>query len=294
MTARVAAHLIVGDREEPFLPALLESISTAAQTLIVNDNGKGNSPHSGIFETSPFAGRTVIDRSPFTDFATARNICLRLHGEHDAGDWVLFVDADEVHGDVLRRIASNLGRVPERADFVDGYTWHFFQSFDWYTSIERRMCFFRFSRAARWERVVHEQLRGLRGARLVLPYVYAHYGHVLPAKRHALKGRQYSALGWPGAVVDEGQVDALDAESYFAAFWPRLLRFTGRHPGAAAASIRSMRAELAIQFHQTDALVRKHQPLAARLRNAVMKLNYEQRWRSRAFNRAALRLLRQR
>src|ERR1700678_3479016 len=35
----VAAHLILGPREEPFLPALLASIERVADVLIVNDNG---------------------------------------------------------------------------------------------------------------------------------------------------------------------------------------------------------------------------------------------------------------
>ena len=44
----------------------------------------------------------------------------------------------------VRHIAARLGELPAQYDFVDGYTWHFFASFDYYTSIERRMMFFRY------------------------------------------------------------------------------------------------------------------------------------------------------
>ena len=42
----IAAHLILGAREEPFLEAMLESVSGAATLLIVNDNAPDPSPHA--------------------------------------------------------------------------------------------------------------------------------------------------------------------------------------------------------------------------------------------------------
>src|SRR6516225_4507457 len=243
---RIAAHLILGPREEPFLPAMLDSISQAASLLIVNDNAPDRSPHSEILAQSAFGreGRLVVDRTPFSGFATARNICLRLHAEHDAGAWVAFVDADEVHGHAIGRIARRIGRVPLTYDFVDGYTWHFFASFVHYTSIERRMMFFRYRPEVRWEGDVHEQLRGLDGKRLAVPYVYAHYGHTLEPRRHAEKGRHYSSLGAPGNVLREEQLAAFDVVEYFRPVYPRLLRFSGAHPGAALETLERLRPKL--------------------------------------------------
>jgi len=290
---RVAAHLILGAREEPFLAALLDSLSGAVDSLIVNDNGPDPSPHEVMLRESWFGdhNRLFVDRAPFVDFSTARNRCLDAHARIGAGTWVAFVDADEVHAEAIRSIARNLGAVPATYDFIDGYTWHFFQSFDLYTSIERRMAFFRFKPGVRWAGSVHEGLEGLPGKRLALPYVYAHYGHVLPARRHAEKGRHYSSLGQSGEVVAEESLDSLDAATYFERIWPTLLCFSGEQPSAARSVVARLRQEYAADQKRALELARAAQPPLVRARNVVMKLNYELRWRSRAANPLARRLL---
>ncbi len=291
---RSAAHLIVGSRDEPFLAPLLESMSGAVDALVVNDNSTGDSPHEETLRASWFGrtGRLFVDRSPFTDFSAARNRCLDLHAQIGGGPWAAFVDADEVHGEAFGHVARNLDVVPQKYDFLDGYTWHFFQSFDLYTSIERRMAFFRVRPDVRWEGPVHEQLRGLDGRRLALPYVYAHYGHVLPPRRHAEKGRQYAGLGQIGEVVPEEKLDAIDPAVYFRSIWPIVLRFTAQHPVAARATIARLRQEYAHEQHRAMQLAWAAQPPLVRARNVTLKMNYEQRWRSRFANAIARRLLR--
>ncbi len=228
------------------MEAMLDSIADVASMLIVNDNGPDPSPHAATLAASRFGkeNRLMIDRTPFSGFAAARNVCMRLH-ERTGARWVAFIDADEVHGTAARRIADRLDRVPPEYDFVDGYTWHFFASFEYYTSIERRMMFFRYRPGLRWEGAVHEQLLGLSGKRIALPYVYAHYGHTLEPRRHAEKGRHYSSLGAPGSVLAEEQLDAFDVERYFAPVYPRLLRFRGAHPPAALADAGALASRLA-------------------------------------------------
>jgi len=290
---RIVAHLIVGPRPEPFLGALLESMAPAVERLFVNDNsglGEG-SPHAGTLAESPFGreGRLRVAQTTFEDFAGARNVCFQLDGEADERTWVAFVDADEVHGERFARIAARLDALPREIAYVDGYTWHFFQSFDWYASIERRMSFFRWTPQAHWEGKVHEQLVGVPGRRLALPYVYAHYGHVVPFAWAARKGQLYSSLGAPGtpltdddAVRADDEGDYRDVEAFFSDWWPRLMRFRGRHPQAAHALIARMRSERAAHFERVDEIVRRHQPPAIRARNLVRSLNYAQRWRLRA------------
>lgn len=281
----IAAHLILGPRDEPFLGALLESLAPVARLLIVNDNAPDPSPHAAVLAESAFAreGRAIVDRTPFAGFARARNVCLQLHARHAAGAWVAFVDADEVHGRPVARVAAHLEQLSPAYDRVDGYTWHFFGSFDYYTSIERRMMFFRFSPELRWEGSVHERLEGHTGKRIALPYVYGHYGHTLDPRRHAEKGRLYSSLGAEGDVLREDQLDAIDVREYFKTVYPRLLRFNGEHPPSARPTIERLRPQLAA-FHDLTRRIVDEQPFATKARNAARKLNYEIRWRGRALD----------
>ncbi len=288
----VAAHLILGPREEPFLGAMLESIAGVASLLIVNDNGPDPSPHLATLAASHF-GRTdrlVVDRTPFSGFASARNVCMRLHAQRCDARWVAFIDADEVHGIGARAIAQHLDRVPVEYDFVDGYTWHFFGSFSYYTSIERRMMFFRYGPQVRWEGAVHEQLQGLSGKRIALPYIYAHYGHTLEPRRHAEKGRHYSSLGAPGNVLREEELAAFDVVRYFAPVYPRLLPFTGSHPPCARSTLERLNHSLQRHHELTREVVRT-QSVAVKLRNLFRKPHYELRWRSRALDPLARRLV---
>ncbi|HET7814948.1 MAG TPA: glycosyltransferase [Candidatus Baltobacteraceae bacterium] len=291
---RVAAHLILGPREEPFLGALCESLKDACDVLLVNDNSPDPSPHAATLAQSTFGktGRLIVDRTPFTDFASARNVCVRLHREHDAGDWVVAVDGDDVHTPDVANITRNLHAVPEHIDYVDGYIRHFFQSFDWYMSVDRHRSFFRFKPELQWERSVHEQLAGLSGKRLALPYVYAHYGWVVPAQLHADKLRQYMRLGAPDET-HESALERVRPNSYvaFEKRWATAIRFTGAHPAAAQPTIEQIRRRRGPEFEQVDALVRESQSLPMRVRNAAMRWNFELRWRGRAINPLARRIL---
>ncbi len=288
----IAAHVILGAREEPFLSAMLSSIAGAADVAIVNDNSPDPSPHVQTLAASRFGreGRLIVDRTPFSGFAAARNVCLRIHEERGSGAWVAFIDADEVHGEAVQRIARHLNAVPGRFDFVDGYTWHFFGSFDYYTSIERRMMFFRFRPGLRWQGAVHERLLGLPGDRIVLPYVYAHYGHTLEPRRHAEKGRQYSSLGAPGNVLREDELEDFDVSKYFRPVYPRLLRFRGEHPPAASEVLGFLAPRLRSGHALTSASVNA-QPSATKVINSLRRLNYEVRWRSRFMAPLSRRLL---
>jgi hypothetical protein len=293
-SADIAAHLVLGPREEPFLGAMLDSIAGVAAVLLVNDNGPDPSPHVPVLAASRFGreARLVVDRTPFTGFGDARNVCLRLHALHSTARWIAFIDADEVHGAGIRSIAARLDSVPRDYDFIDGYTWHFFASFEYYTSIERRMMFFRYAPNLRWEGPVHEKLQGLDGKRIALPYVYGHYGHTLEPRRHAEKGRHYSSLGAPGGVLAEDELDAFDVARYFAPVYPRLLKFTGRHPAAARAVLAQLEPSLQKHHELTKRMVAS-EPMRVKLVNVVRKLNYEVRWRSRALLPMAQRLVRE-
>jgi hypothetical protein len=289
----VAAHLIVGANEEPFLPALLESLDGVADILLVNDNsGTADGPNARALHGSAFGarGRLVVDAAPFVDFAEARNRVLALHRTHVGHGWAAFVDADEVHHGLAAMIARNLPNVPADVAAIDAYTRHFVQSFGWYSSIERRLMFFRFTPNLRWEGAVHERLTGMDGTRLAIPYVYEHYGWVLPTKRLAAKGRQYAGLGQVIESLD-GVDDAVDADRFLRFFWPKAMRFHGRHPLALAPVRAALEQTYATEFARAEPTVRHFQPPQVRVANVVRRANFELRWRARGLDRRAATLL---
>lgn len=292
--SRIVAHLIVGAKFEPFLGAMLESIAPAVERIFVNENsglGEG-APNLPALRSCALArdGKLVMAQTTFESFASARNVCFDLDREAAPGTWVVFIDADEVHFERFARIASQLDKVPDDVGYVDGYTWHFYFSFDWYYSIERRMMFHRWTPAARWGGDVHEQLTGIPPRRIALPYVYAHYGNVAPFSEHVRKGTQYSGLGAEGTPLSAQAAHAADLESdfsgvdeYYREFWKTLMRFKGRHPRAALATIQSEMARFGRRSTAAiERTIHKYQPPGQRIRNFLMKLNYEYRWRARA------------
>lgn len=291
---KVAAHLIVGAREEPFLPALLASLDGVTSLLIVNDNsGNPSSVNARVLAASAFAARDalVIDRAPFVNFAEARNRVLALHRAYDAGPWAAFVDADEVHRPAAARIAARLADLPPEIATVDGYTRHYLQSFSWYTSIERRLSFFRVTPELRWVNPVHEKLANVAGRPLVIPYVYDHYGFVLPQERQAAKGRQYAHLGQSGETYDDAQLAALDPGYFFRDFWPRALRFRGSAPPALGAIRAQIEARDAARIAFADEQIARVQSAGIRAQNVLRRCTFEYRWRGRMLDPLARKLV---
>ena len=198
-TITIACALCVGATPEAYLPAALAAIAPAVDALVVNDNsGLDRSDNVAAIEASAFASRPlVIEKIPFDDFADMRNRAFALLANlRPRPDWILFLDADEVHGEQLRYVAHEiLPRLPARIARVDGYTYHFFGTFGWITDVARRLMFYRYDPSLRWENAVHEKMVGLRGGSLVLPYTYHHYGNVVPPALLARKHTRYFALG---------------------------------------------------------------------------------------------------
>jgi len=269
----ITAHLIVGEKPEPFLAAALEGIAGVCDCAIINDNsGSPRSENSAIAAQSRLSqtGRLAFVRTKFTDFATARNDCIDATPAEFRHGWALFVDADEVHGDELAAMAALLPRLPENVSAVDGYSRHFVGSFRWWISIERRLRFFRFTSNCRWRGSVHEQLQPV-GDAVVLPAVWSHYGHVVTPRAEAEKSRLYALLGGGDAPSE----DVLSIVTP-AMVWPRLLRranrFHGSHPLAVVDTIAALETERASIYAEVDEIVSR-QGVADRARNAAYRMN---------------------
>jgi hypothetical protein len=291
----VAAHLIVGGREEPFLPALLDSLEGVADLLLVNDNAsEPDGPNARVLAGSAFAqrGALIVDRAPFTSFSAARNRVLDLHRTHAPKAWAAFVDADDVHRPVARCIARNLDRLDAGIARVDGYTRHYLQSFRWVIAVDRRLAFFRVTPDVRWDGDVHERLTGLSGRALVLPYVYDHYGWVLPMERQAAKGRQYASLGQAGTTHSPESVAQADPATFFSDQWPDAMPYSGPQPPAVAAVRAMLEARDGATYAAAEGIIAQRHGWQRRLFNTFRRLNYAYRWRARALDPLARRTMR--
>lgn len=280
----LACALCVGSSPEPYLEATLASVAPVVDLLVVNENsGLERGPNLGTLERSEFArdGRLHVIRTQFTDFATMRNDAFAALAARAQPDWVLWLDADEVHADGIVTLARDLlPRLGPKYGSVDGYTDHFLGSFSWISDVARRFCAYRFDPALRWRNAIHEKVDGLRGGSLVVPYRYAHYGNVLPPALYARKDLRYLELG---NVVDYAPpaVESATLENVYGRKGRGARRFRGRHPAAGLELLERLSREWSDAFARIDALFTARQTPADRLANALRAGIEESRLRLR-------------
>ena len=278
----IACALCIGAAREVYLKAALDAIAQSVDILVVNDNsGLGRNDNIATLEASAFAARSAlhIRAEPFIDFADMRNRAFaQLRALSTAPDWVLFMDADEVHGAQLRYVARELlPRLTAEIGNVDAYTYHFFGTFHWITDVARRFVFYRYRPDLRWENAVHEKIVGLTGRALVLPYVYHHYGNVVAPAELARKHQRYFGLGNP---VPAPPPERATTEMYLAK--ARAVRpYRREHPRAVRATIARLESEYAAELAAIDTGFRAARTpaveLAAGARGALEMLRVELR-----------------
>ncbi len=282
-TPGIVAHIIVGARPEPYLAASLEAIADVCDHAVINDNsGVREAANAPVYSRSRLAaaGRLTILRTKFENFAVARNACIEAMPRSLAGSWILFVDADEVHGDELPAMAHLLDRLPDDIEAVDGYSRHFWGSFSWWVAIERRLCFFRHAPNVRWSGAVHERLLGA-DRRVVVPAVWAHYGHVVTPRMEWEKSRLYASLGQSDWAPDDAALVAATPAEVYGERARQAIRHRGAHSAHVATTIASLSREWLPNFREIDRLVAMQTP-ADRARNTLRAINYARLlgWRS--------------
>lgn len=99
---RLSLSMIVRD-EERFLPGCLESVKGLVDEMVIVDTGSTDNTK----DIARRYGAQIVDFAWCDDFSAARNESLR----HTAGDWVLYLDADErideaYHSDIRKLISS--------------------------------------------------------------------------------------------------------------------------------------------------------------------------------------------
>lgn len=150
--ARLSVALICQD-EARRLPAWLAALAPVADEVVAVDSGS----RDGSVEILRAAGAKVEHRD-WTGYTDQRNHATGLC----TGDWILFLDADEVIDGELAGALARLkaGPDPAEAGFELGYKVFFFGRFLRHGGYfpERHLRLFRAGRA-RWEkRAVHERL----------------------------------------------------------------------------------------------------------------------------------------
>ncbi|MGH7684439.1 MAG: hypothetical protein ACREMT_08845, partial [Vulcanimicrobiaceae bacterium] len=248
--------LSIGSAPERYLEATLTAIAPVVDLLVVNDNAAGSNPNLPILEASDIAraGRLRVVRTAFVDFGTMRNDAFSALAATAKPDWVLWLDADEVHYETIAGLARHLlPRLGPDYAAVHCYKIHLVGSFRWVSDAARAVCAYRFNPALRWRGAVHEQLENVSGKAVVVPHRIAHYGAVLPPAAYATKARKYAELG---QAIDNAYPAPSDAnvENVYARKAKTARRFTGSHPDVAYPTIDRLEREWAEYLAEADRL----------------------------------------
>lgn len=235
---RVSALYIVKNEEE-YLPFSIQSIHGAVDEIVVVDNGST--------DRTPRLARSFpkvkLLTSDAADFAALRNLGL----QHVGGDWLMWLDADEVFYPDLAAAMPRLTADPD----VDGYTcwfYHLMRSY-WYmqNSCDRDGLFYRRFLVRRvpglrWEGRVHERLVGVGPNVVDSGLHYVHYGYAKPQRevfRRWLLYARYEGNEQIYAGVDPDHI--LDDRP--------LHPFTRGHPPVIAGYVERRAAQLEAQGH---------------------------------------------
>jgi hypothetical protein len=248
----IAANVIIGSRPEPFFPMCLESVEKGIDYLVLNDNsGNPNNPNLKAFYESKLYkdGRTALlqtDLKKLTGFDEARNLCIEetIKRFPNQDLWILYLDTDEVHtprfASLTRRFLPSL---PPSVGVVDGYFYQFIQSFDYYSSLDRRHnLLFRYKPGIHWEKPIHSELRGITGKRVPTGYVYFHYGYVFAPENVLRRWKLYKA--YDSIPFDP---DKLQESSLFYGYEKNLVRFLKDHPHVMERYIQEKKGEGHVQ-----------------------------------------------
>ena len=176
---RVSLSMIVKN-EERNLPTCLGSVADLVDDLVVVDTGSTDRTK----EIAAGFGARVFDFAWVDSFAAARNVSLH----HVVGDWVLWLDADDILDDQnrqrLRKLLSDL------KDETAAYVMKCLclpEHDTGATTVVDHVRLFRYHPGLRWEYRVHEQILGAlrrQGAEIRLADVVIHHtGYQDPAHR---------------------------------------------------------------------------------------------------------------
>lgn len=186
--SRIAANYIIGQRPEIYLKYSLQSIKWVDECIVVNTGNDDNPNMQIVREEMPKA--KIIKFDGVFNFSNARNVAL----SNTSSDWVLWVDADEVHFNNFEKIVRDLIYL----NFADAYQFgffHFLLDMFHYQSIDLRCNLFR-REGKHWTGDVHEHVEPLFSV-YNHEYRYHHYGYTKPQSEIYENWRLYWSLNEP-------------------------------------------------------------------------------------------------
>ena len=219
--------MLMGGKPEPFLAACLDSLYGAVDRIVLNDNsGLPQHANLSVVQQSRLyqAGKIEILPSSFIGFGPCRELCLvRIRELAVAGDWIIFVDCDEVHPPQLPTITrSILPYLPAKVGIVDGYFYQFFQFPRFITSLDHRHnLMFRYNPEISWQGQVHGWINECQHASVPMDFD----GDVFESGRQYLMCPYHGAIYQPGTGLCVGgpcrgaRLDAVDVVEKDGAIW---------------------------------------------------------------------------
>lgn len=191
---KVSAHIIFGSNPEPFLEAALRAVEWVDYYCAINTD-----PESSIAAQNEATFRRVVPREKQRleriwmkemDFARARNECLKLA---TTGDYVLLVDADDVHYPEFEGLAREF--IERGHDMITTHFWHLIGYKDLWGQEPHREILFTKTDETGFLKNVHEGLSHPRQSPgLVGDYHYVHYGYIKPPREIFRRWVLYSKL----------------------------------------------------------------------------------------------------
>jgi len=283
---KIIATMIISNRTEPFLSACLECLNGCVDLVIINDNSsdKKNPNIETVKKSKLFAGGKVkLLFNEFKGFGDARNKYLDYLKEInvDSNSWLIKLDSDEVHPDSLRVVTRDiLPNLPKSVGIVDTYYFHFMQSFDYVYSIDRRHdLFVRYNPCLYWEGAVHEKLRGQKGKRIIVPYLFYHYGYVNLKDDILQRWKLYARCG----DNTHEDLDLIEKDTFLNWEGTHCIKFNEEHPHSMKTIINQMRKTRSEEFENYDIMINNHlkKNKMLNLKNFFRFINYRLRLYSR-------------
>lgn len=205
----IGAQVIFGDLPEPFLAAALRSVGWVdyfATVCTAPETPGGKRNEEIVREVVPSGKLRWTTTGGELDFAKARNAALELV---DDGDFVMIVDADDVHYPDWESISQYY--LLNGADSVTAAFYHLVVYRDAVQAVFPREILFRKYPATQFVGKVHEQLHTQRRKAATADYRYLHLGYLRGQSNVFERWRRYSVIeGEPNHYAGQSPEHIID------------------------------------------------------------------------------------